>query len=248
LAFDQILGTFNRSQWERLYAYARGQLAYVDGRILHLAAEQQRIGFLQFSFDSAGKPTGYSTGSPGVSTYIGKLMSAYEVLGGDPFFDLQVRSMANPVHFLKGTHSSSAKVLSNGEPLPQQGKADAPSGNAVRGVKVWLADALARRSKLERKVRRALDYSDSLTEEMAQLQLVRRGVEVEGSLLYLANEIDRLISDPSYRAIADDKGQDPFGKFVNAPFSSYEPGGTRAPTEGVSIERTADGYVRSGNS
>lgn len=242
MAFD-FLGTFNRSQFERLLAFAKEQLAYIDGRVLHLAAEQQRVGFLQFSYDSKGQPTGYSTGSPGVSTYIGKLMAAYEVLGGDPFFDLQVRGMTDPVHFLRGTHSATAKLMSNGEPIPQAGRADARSGNTVREVKSWVGDVLARRSQIERKVRRALDYSDSLAEEMETLLQIRAGVEVEGSLLYLANEINGMMSDPTFRAISDDKGQDPYGKFVLAPFSSYDSGKGRSATEGVSVERTTDGYT-----
>lgn len=242
MAFD-FLGTFNRSMFERLLAFSKEQLAYIDGRILHLAAEQQRVGFLRFSFDSKGQPTGYTTGSPGVSTYIGKLMSAYEVLGGDPFFDLQVRGMNEPVHFLRGTHSATAKFLSNGEPIPQSGRADARSGNAVRAVKSWTADILERRGQIERKVRRMMDYSDQLGEEMEELLQVRLGVEVEGSLLYLANEINGLLSDPTFRAIADDKGQDPYGKFVLAPFSSYDSGRGRDATEGASVERTTDGYT-----
>lgn len=242
MAFD-YLGTFNRSQFERLLAFANEQLAYIDGRITHLAAEQQRVGFLQFSYDTKGQPTGYSTGSPGVSTYIGKLMAAYEVIGGDPFYDLQVRGMNEPVHFMRGTHSATAKFMSNGEPIPQAGRADARSGNTVRQVKSWLSDTLDKRARIERKVRRAMDYSDSLGEEMQELLQVRLEVEVEGSLLYLANEINSMLSDPSFRAISDDKGQDPYGKFVLAPFSSYDSGKGRSATEGTSVERTSDGYT-----
>jgi len=239
-----ILGTFNTSQFNRLVAFARERLVLVDARIRHLTIEQQRIGFLQYAYDTAGRPTHYSTGPEGGGpTYIGKLMAAYEVLGGDPFYDLQVRSMSDPVYRLKGNEQDTAKVLSNGEPVPQPGLVDGPSGNAVRSIKAWMEDDLDRLERLERKVRRMVDYSDQLGAEIEALQSIRGSVDTEGSLENLAASVQQLLSDPDYRAIADDKDKDPFGKFTYAPMSSYEPGGTRTAPSGVAIERTNQGYV-----
>lgn len=240
------LGTFNKSQFARLTVYARSQLGYIDLRVKHLTIEQQRIGFLQFLYDSGGRPTSYSTGSPGFTTYIGKLMSAYEVLGGDPFYDLQVRGMNDPVYFLKGSETATAKMLSNGEPLPLPGLSDGDSGNAVRSIKSWTRGNIDRLERIERKVRRALDYSDQLQTEINELKRIKQSVEVEGSLENLISLVNQLFGDPSYRAIADDNGQDPFGKYTHAPMSSYDQGGTRAPTEGPSVERGASGYTVSG--
>jgi YD repeat-containing protein len=240
------LGTFNRSQFQRLTTYTRSQLTYIKSRIGHLTTEKQRIGFLQFTYDSAGQPTGYATGQPGVRTFIGKLMSAYEVLGGDPFYDLQVRSTSNPVFYTKGTETYSAKVLSNGEPVPSLGLADAVSGNAVRSIRGWVSENLDRLERIERKVRRAIDYSDQLQLEIDNLNSITNAVEVEGSLENLITLVNQLFTDPSYRAIADDKGKDPFGKVAYAPMSSYDQGGTRAPSEGLVIERGSAGYTTSG--
>jgi len=237
------LGTFNRSQFERLVAYARARLAYVDARIQHLTVEQQRVGFLKFSYDTAGKPTSYLTGSPGFNTYIGKLMSAYEVLGGDPFYDLQVRSKSDPVYYLKGDEVATAKVLSNGEPVPQPGLADAPSGNAVRNIREWMGDHLDLLDRLERKVRRAIDYSDQLQDEIDLLKKIKSSVEVDGSLENLISTMSVLFSDPSYRSIFDDQGKDPFGKLTHAPMSSYDSGPTRTGADGLVVERTGDGAV-----
>lgn len=242
----EFLGTFNKSQFTRLATYARSQLGYIDLRIKHLTIEQQRIGFLQFAYDSGGRPTSYSTGSPGFTTYIGKLMEAYEVLGGDPFYDLQVRGMNDPVYFLKGTETATAKMLSNGEPLPLPGLSDGDSGNAVRSIKSWTRGSIDRLERIERKVRRAIDYSDQLQTEINELKRIRQSVEVEGSLENLIALVNQLFVDPSYRAIADDNGQDPFGKYTHAPMSSYDQGGTRAPTEGPSVERGSQGYTVSG--
>jgi hypothetical protein len=242
MPFD-FLGTFNRSMFDRLAAYARGQLVYVDSRIQHLSIEQQRIGFLQFAYDTAGRPTSYTTGTPGFITVIGKLMSAYEVLGGDPFYNLQVRSVSNPVYYRKGDETATAKVLSNGEPVPQLGLSDGPSGNAVRQVRAWSFGNLERLDRLERKIRRMIDYSDQLGTEVSFLKKSRQAVDVDGSLENLIALVNQLFADPSYRAIADDKGADPFGKFIYAPMSSYDQGGTRRAPDGLTIERGSGGYT-----
>ena len=245
--FD-FLGTFNRSQLTRLATYARSQLTYVKARVQHLTIEKQRVGFLKFTYDSAGQPTRYETGQPGFTTYIGKLMSAYEVLGGDPFYDLQVRSMSNPVSYTKGTETYSGKVLSNGEPVPSLGLADAVSGNAVRSMRDWMSENLDRLERIERKVRRATDYSDQLQIEIDILTSITNAVEVDGSLENLIALVNQLFTDPSYRAIADDQGKDPFGKMIYSPMSSYDQGGTRAPVEGLTPERGSAGYTVGGSS
>lgn len=237
-----ILGTFNKSQFDRLVVYAKGKLDLIDQRIRHLTIERQRVGFLQFAYDTAGKPTSYTTSQPGETTYIGRLMGAYEVLGGDPFYDLQVRTVGQAVTRPKGNELAVSKVLSNGEPIPAAGLSDGPSGDAVRTIKAWMGDDLERLERLERKIRRMVDYSDQLQEEADKLTEIRGGVEADGSLENLVALVQQLFSDPTYRAIADDQGRDEFGKFIYAPMSSYEPGG-RTPSSGVSIERTNDGYV-----
>jgi hypothetical protein len=241
-----FLGTFNKSQFDRLATYTRGQLVYVDLRIKHLSIEQQRIGFLLFAYDTAGQPTSLATGSPGFTTYIGKLVAAYEVLGGDPFYDLQVRSISQPVSYLKGTETYSAKIMSNGEPVPERGLSDGTSGNAVRSMKSWTRGNLDRLERIERKIRRAIDYSDQLQTEINELNSIKKAVDSDGSLENLIALVNQLFTDPSYRAIADDKGKDPFGKYTHAPMSSYDQGGTRQTPEGPTIERGGGGYTISG--
>jgi len=237
-----FLGTFNASQFNRLVAFARDRTRLIDQRIRHLTIERQRIGFLQFNYDTAGKPTHYTTGGDGETTYIGNLMAAYEVLGGDPFYDLQARTSSQPIFRPKGNELATTQVLSHGEPLPSAGLSDGPSGNAVRTIRSWIHEDLDRLERLERKIRRMVDYSDQLQEEMDSLGVMRASLEVDGSLENLVSLVQQLLTDPTYRAIADDQGKDEFGKFIYAPMSSYEPDG-RTPGSGVSIERTNQGYV-----
>lgn len=246
MAFDW-LGTFNRSQFERLAQYAREQLVLIDARVSHLTYEQMRIGFLQFSYDTAGKPIAYSTGSSGSGpTYIGKLMAAYEAIGGDPFYDLQVRSMADPVYYMQGTETAAAKVMSNGEPIPAKGLADAPTANLLLQMRSWLGPSLDRRAQLERKIRRMLDYSDQLGAEVAELRIIQDSLETDGSLENIINAVSQMLSDPTYRATGEDNGADPFGKLSYAPYASYEPGGARNAPDGLVVERTNRGYAVSG--
>lgn len=243
MAFD-FLGTFNKSQFDRLVIYAKAQLPAVQARLLHLTAEQLRIGSLVVTYDSSGKPKGY-TAQPQDSR-IGKLLGAYEVLGGDVFYDLQVRPKSNPVYLQKADEASAPKLMSNGEPLPQVGLADAASANLMLGFRAFMEDPLERRAYLERKIRRAIDYADQLQEEIEVLQAITRGADEAGSLDAFVNAVNQLFTDPNYRAIGDDGGKDPFGKYIRAPFASYEPGPDRGTEDGVSVERTATGYSISG--
>jgi hypothetical protein len=240
----EFKGTFNKSQFERLASFARGQLQYIDARLSHLVAEQQRVGTLLFSFDSTGVPTAYVPPDP--NTYVGKLVQAYETLGGDVFYDLQVRTKANPVFLTKGDETSTPKILSNGEPLPQPGLADAPTAALVGQIRFFMEDVLVKRANLERKIRRSIDYVDQLQDEIDELNQVRLSIETEGSLESNINEVEQLLVDPGYLATLDDGGKDTFGKLVRAPMASYEPGGVRQPPDGVGVERSSAGYVVSG--
>lgn len=241
-------GTFNRSQFDRLTAYARDQLANVDARIKHLTVELGRVGTLRFVYDTAGRPTEYSTGARGGSpTYIGKLMQAYEALGGDPFFELQTRAMADQAVYLpQGTEVSAPKVMSNGEPLPGQGLADAPSAKFVAQIKSFMGAVLDQRAALERKIRRMVDYGDELQAEINELNAIKRSAESPNSLENIINEVNQLMGDRNYRAILDDRGKDPFGKLTHAPMAQYEPGPDRVNPDGLVVERGGDGYAISG--
>lgn len=239
MAFEW-LGTFNASMFNRLVAYAKDQLPLIEGRIKHLSTEQSRLGLLMMAKDSAGRPTGYEP--PSANTYLGRLVAAYEILGGDVFHDLQVRSIGEPVYILKGTEVSSSKFFSNGEPIPQAGLADAPTANLVTEMRAWMSDSMNRRDYLERKIRRVLDYGDQLQIEIDRLKQIQGSVEAPHSLESIIATVNQHLSDPGYRATLDDKGQDIFGKFAKAPMSSYEPGPERTPPDGAGVEKTSTGY------
>lgn len=219
MAFDW-LGTFNKSQLDRFLAFARSQAPLLDSRLLHLQAEMVRIGSVTFSYEG-GVPKEFVAEPP--DSYIGKLVAAYEVLGGNPFQDLRFRTKADPVFTVRATEATPVQYMSNGEVIGARGLADAPSAEMMRSAKTWLNETLKTRfDRLERKIRRAMDYSDELQNEIDTLTALKQVATADGSLEQIASSMTQLLTDPNYRAIFDDAGADPFGLTSYAPFSSYD--------------------------
>lgn len=215
-----FLGTFNRSQLDRFLAFARSQLPLVDSRIQHLSAEQVRLGSIVFKFDQ-GTPVGYAADPP--DSYLGKLLAAYEVLGGSPFHDLRVRARTQPIFLVRGSDTAPSAYMSSGDVIGSRGLADAPSAVLLGRAKRWMEDTLhGRFGRLERKIRRALDYADQLQDEIEVLDRIKQVAEVDDSMESYASQLQQLMTDPNYRAIFDDMGKDPFGFTTYAPFSSYD--------------------------
>ena len=102
-----FLGTFNKSQFDRFLAFARSQLPLIDARLLHLNAELARVGIVIFRYDN-GVPLGYAADPP--QSYLGKMLAAYEVLGGNPFRDLRVRLRTDPVFIRRGDTLTDAQT------------------------------------------------------------------------------------------------------------------------------------------
>jgi hypothetical protein len=230
MSFD-FLGTFNSTQFERFIDFARSQLPLIEARIKHLDLDIVRIGGLSFTFDSNNVPTAV-TASPSDS-YLGKLLAAYEVLGGNPFFDLRTRNKTQALFVLAGSESNPATTMSNGEPLPTRGLRDAFSAELMRSLRKPLYDTLDRRfERLERKIRRALDYADQLQDEINDLRVLQSAGTLEGSLEYVANQIEQLFGNTNYRAIYADAGGDPLGINTYAPFSQYDVAPNKDPAAG----------------
>jgi len=222
----EFKGTFNRSQFQRFVAFARSQLTVVDARIVHLSAEQGRVGALLFSYDAGGVPVGF-VAEP-ADSYIGKLVGVYEVFGGDVLFDLHVRSMNQPVFLMKTDETTPAQLMSNGEVVGAPGLADGESAELMSQAREWVRPVLDYRlDHLERKIRRAIDYSDSLQGEINLLSLIKADKDIEDSFEYIADRVEQLFGDPSFRAIWDDQGKDKFGKLIYAPFLPFSSGTAR---------------------
>ncbi len=239
MAFD-FAGTFNRSQFDRFVAFVQSQKSYIPDRLGHLYSEQRRIGSISFAYDADGVPTGYATAKP-PDSYLAKLMSAYETLGGDPFFDLNVRNSTQPVFLVKADEAVAPQRFSNGEIYRQPGLGDAYTSEIIRQMRGWLEDSLHyRRAYLERKIRRALDYLDQLQAEIDLLNVVQGSAEAKGSIDWGLDQITDAMNDKTYRAVYDDQGADAHGKKTTAPLAAYPSGPERTETD--SDQRGYDGF------
>jgi len=199
------------------------------------------MGSLSFAYDSNGIPTFIQPSD--TTTYIGRLFQVYEALGGDAEFDLQVRSMAQPVFKTTGTENHFSQQMSNGEIVSAGGGlSDAPTAELVRSARDWTYDAqFYRRDLLERKIRRALDYVDQLNAEVTQLQQIQADASLSGALGYIIAGVEQLIANRYYISAQNDSSNpDPHGKLAYAPVAGYMPN----PEGGsviVDYERTLDG-------
>lgn len=221
MAFDW-LGTFNKSQFDRFAEFARQQLGQIGRRSTHLQLDLERLGNLQFVYNTDGTPAQWSVSSS--DTYIGRLIAAYEILGGNVLFDLQVRAKTETqvVYMLPGSEAVPPTTMSNGDIIGARGLGDGLSAEYMQSARSWLAAPLHyRRTYLERKVRRAIDYRDQLEEEVQLLKTIQSDAKTYDSLEYIFTQINGLFPDFQYRAIYDDKGKDPHGKHTMAPFLPY---------------------------
>lgn len=246
MAFE-FKGTFTKSQFDRFETYLRAQIQQVDQRVVHLEAERDRMGTLTVNYDDGGVPLSVEGDSN--ATYCGKLFGVYEALGGDAFFDLQVRATSQPVFRLTADETTQAQLMSNGEVIARRGLSDAESADLVERSKTWIeGDLDYRRGFLERKIRRAIDYAEQLQLEINTLKAIVQDETVDGSLDFLMAGIQTLAADRQYTAVTNDGDQasDPHGKFARAPVAAYMPGGDGA--EARDYERTLDGLVKPGGS
>jgi hypothetical protein len=236
-------GTFNNHQFARAAAFAQNQQVDVPGRITHLAAEIQRIGTIVFQYDAGGNPTGYSADPP--TSYIGKLVMAYEVLGGDALFDLQIRSMSQSVFVVAGTNTTPSQQLSSGDIIGMPGQMDALSSNLIQQMRAWTPEAIQyKRENIERKVRRAMDYADQLNAEIQTLTIILNSSATSGSLADTVSQVMTLLADPTYRATNTDTSGDIHGKRSRAPFSQWDAGPNRGPL--LPVTTRMDGGVSIG--
>ena len=175
MAHDHYLGSFNKAQFDRFAAFARSQLPNVEARINHLEFEKSRIGQLVFVYEDGrgGKPVSYQA-TP-ANSYIAKLLSVYEVLGGNAFIDLRIRLRGNPVYAVGGDETTTSKVMSNGESIGLKGMGDAPTSELMIAAQGWLRDSLGYRfNRIERKIRIAVDYYDQLDLDVQELKLMQQ--------------------------------------------------------------------------
>jgi hypothetical protein len=237
--------------FERFLTFARTQRPLIEARRLHLANEIARVGTVVMQFDK-GVPSGYSADPE--TSYLGKLMRAYEVMGGNAMLDLRLRQRTDPIYIVEGDLLAGPQFTSGGEPVGGRGQADAPTALMVQKAKRWLDNTTqVRFGRLERKIRRAMDYADQLQREMDELTTLQLAADIKGSLEYIAAQIQEYLADGNYRAVYDDQAtgqEDRLGLLVNAVLSAYDvetpTDPNQKPRETIDVQKQYGGVAKPG--
>lgn len=201
MAFD-FLGTFRRSQFEDLYAYAEAHLENVDPRIEYLKSEIERLGWIEYTFEE-GERVDYVVRP--VNSLLAKYSRAFEYYGGS-LTALQIRSRGDWIYVTKGEFDlGDNRPYAGGRPSEGDYKSnnrhynDDVPGNYVYSVKDWIAPSIKRRLEdLEFRIKRTIDRSDQHINEI--ILLVKRSVGAE-TLESLRTDIEYFITSEEFESV-----------------------------------------------
>lgn len=175
MAFN-FFGTFTTGQWESFKAFSRIQERELRLRRRWLNRELVRAGVFITVYDETGtRPVSYTA-----TGYAGKLLQAYRILGGVPEQTLLLRTRDKPVFKRRGTEltveqdsttsGGFSDVYSNGRRERGGQRYDRDLGIQVEKLKSWQLDSVKfKRERLEYKIKRALDHSDQIQQEIAAI-------------------------------------------------------------------------------
>lgn len=220
MAFN-FFGVFSTGQWESFKAFARIQRLDLEVRKSYLQKKQSMVGIFTTVYDGHN-PVSFSA-NPG--SYAAKLLEAYRILGGFPERDMLLRTVDQPVFLTRGTNFAVDKnatltggfsdVYSNGRRYRGDQRFDRDLGLKVDKIKHWQLDAIkAKRERLEYKIKRALDYSDQIRNE---IKVIDRTISlgIGGFEDQLVN-VELESTKPGTSTITQDL-DDIFGLFIGRP-------------------------------
>ena len=198
-----------------------------------------RIGVFNTEYDeSTGYPSSFSVAPD--NSYAAKLMLAYKILGGFPEKEMLLKTRNIPVFKLTGTpltnsgdnpDAGTSTIFSNGRRERSGQRFDRDTGVQVSKLKAWQLEVIKRkRESLEFKIKKALDYSDQIQEEI--LQLVTMATNDERSLSSLFVNVRVLMFAPGRQTVLDDS-EDLFGMNIGQKVDPTVPGEwASAPSKG----------------
>ena len=171
MAFN-FFGTFTTAQWEDFKAFSKIQAMELRLRRSWLQRELRRVGVFTTTYDGP-KPTSFTA-----TGYAGKLLQAYRILGGVPEQTMLLRTRDKPVFKTRAndltvqkdatTSGGFSDVYSNGRRERGTQRYDRDIGLRVESLKRWQLESVKfKRERLEYKIKRALDYSDQVQQEIA---------------------------------------------------------------------------------
>lgn len=216
MAFN-FYGTYTSGQYNELKKFTKMQMVHIKKRISHLEYLKAKNGTLKMTFDNNNYPTKYEAAK---GTYLNKLLIAMEGLGGITTNTFRV---SNEVTYLeKGAPLSESNVdymsgygsrMSNGKRIHNT-RLDFEKGIKVSALKQFMLPAIKRKRELiEYKIKKAIDYSEQLQE---QIDLLYAIIDPENArhdarnLDYLLDDLDPVLSRTGdYTVVQND--QDLFG-------------------------------------
>lgn len=168
-----------------------------------------RTGIFSTTYDSTGtKPVSYSA-----TGYAGKLLQAYRILGGVPEQTMLLRTRDKPVYKKRAqgltvendstTSGGFSDVYSNGRRERGNQRFDRDLGIQVEKLKTWQLDAIKfKRERIEYKIKRTLDYSDQLQQEISLIDKLL-GVG-SGSFQDQVTSVEVIMVQPGYANVVSD--------------------------------------------
>lgn len=217
MAFN-FWGVFTEGQYEAFKNFSLIQKTDINGRKKWLETERKRIGIFSTEYDDDNNPVRYSC-SPAIS-YGAKLLEAYRILGGIPEEDFLLRTIDKPVYLTEGAPLSvdkdgsvtggTSSEFSDGRRYRGPIRFDRDMGLKVDRLRSWQLEQIKfKREHLEFKIKRCLDYSDQINNEIVQLTvLAGEGLQSVDDLIIT---IDQAIAAPNQLNVPRGTSDDKFG-------------------------------------
>lgn len=194
MAFS-FYGTFTTAQWDELREFGKIQKVELLSRKSWLQKMLSNNGIFVTNYDENGYPIEMMDDeSPGFNcnegSYGKKLLDAYRMLGGHPERDMLLRTREDAVHLVAGQNLTSgggtasggfSDMYSNGRRNRGTMRFDRDLGVKMDRFKSWQLDAIKqKRERLEFKIKRCLDYSHQIQNEIDFIDSLL-GINKDGS-------------------------------------------------------------------
>lgn len=221
MAFN-FYGTFTLGQWEAFKAFARIQREDLLLRAESLEAELAKTGIFIIEYDG---PTPVLYDAP-QGSYARKLLDAYRGMGGVPEKEMLLRSSDDPVYKIRaqpmeatddGVIGGFSDVYSNGRRERGNQRFDRDLGVLVDRFKSWQLEAVKRkREHLEFKIKRTLDLSHQLQDELVFIRALLQDPDQPGSFDSRLARVEVEMARPGAANVVPDI-DDVFGLNVGRP-------------------------------
>lgn len=176
MAFN-FYGTFTTGQYNKYMYFSKLQEQDLKKRVSWLQSELLRVGVFTTTYDEDQRPVSFTVNP--FNSYGAKLLLAYKILGGVPEEEMLLRTRDQAVFLTQGTDintdpedldSGGSTEYTNGRLFRGTIRFDRDLGIQVAKTRKWQLEAIKRkRESLEFKIKKALDLSDQLQQEIDML-------------------------------------------------------------------------------